>query len=94
MAQIKAAVHAVVARLRDVAANKNVQSVARHAVVAAVGVVVAAVAVGGVSGITTGVAVAAAAAAVRVVWLAVESKLTKPQQAAVEAVATDVEKQV
>jgi len=48
-----------------------VQSVIRHAVIAAVGVFAAAITVGGFQSVTVAVVVAAAAAALRVVWLAV-----------------------
>ena len=51
----------------------QVQSVIRHAVTAAVGVFVAAVAVGGFQSLNTAVVAAAAAAALRVVWLAVKA---------------------
>ncbi len=76
------------AAVRKVIGNKNVQSVARHAVIAGGAVLVSAVAVGGVHAVTVSVAVAAAAAALRVVWLAVQAKLPKkdvPMADALEA---------
>ena len=51
----------------------KVQSVIRHAVTAAVGVFVAAVAAGGFQSVNVAVIAAAAAAAIRVVWLAVQA---------------------
>ncbi len=64
--KIKAAVVAFLAR-------PVVQTTVRHAVTAFVGVVVAAVAIGGTQAITTGLVVAAGAAGARVIWVAVQS---------------------
>lgn len=69
IAKIKAAVLKFVSR-------EDVQSVARHAVIAFVAVLVPVVVVGGFPALTVGLITAAASAAVRVVWLAVESKVT------------------
>lgn len=66
-------IHRVSAVVRAFVARPVVQSVARHAAIAAVAVVVAAVSVGGVRSVTAGVIIAAAAAAGRVVWAAVSA---------------------
>ncbi len=72
---MKKIIQALVAKAVAFQARPDVSSVERHAVTAAVGVVLAAVAIGGTQAITVGLVVAAGAAAGRVIWLAVAAKL-------------------